>query len=42
MLDKLLGGERKPFLVLSEESSTDVVIAPPDRKSPRLMRPVSV
>ena len=28
VLDKLLGGNRKPFLVLSEESNTDVVIAP--------------
>ena len=28
MLTKLLGGDREPFLVLSEESSSDVVIAP--------------
>ena len=28
VLDKLLGGESKPFLVLSEESTTEVVIAP--------------
>ena len=28
MLNKLLGGDREPFLVLSEESSSDVVIAP--------------
>ena len=28
MLNKLLGGDSKPFLVLSEESSSDVVIAP--------------
>ena len=34
MLDKLLGGERKPFLVLSEESSTDVVIAPTREEEP--------
>ena len=34
MLDKLLGGERKPFLVLSEESSTDVVIAPTRPEEP--------
>ena len=34
MLDKLLGGERKPFLVLSEESSTDVVIAPTRAEEP--------
>ena len=34
MLDKLLGGERKPFLVLSEESNTDVVIAPTRPEEP--------
>ena len=34
MLDKLLGGERKPFLVLSEESGTDVVIAPTRPEEP--------
>lgn len=34
VLDKLLGGERKPFLVLSEESSTDVVIAPTRPEEP--------
>ena len=34
MLDKLLGGERKSFLVLSEESSTDVVIAPTRPEEP--------
>ena len=34
VLDKLLGGERKPFLVLSEESSTDVVIAPTREEEP--------
>ena len=34
MLDKLLGGERKPFLVLSEESNTDVVIAPTREEEP--------
>ena len=34
MLDKLLGGERKPFLVLSEESSTYVVIAPTRPEEP--------
>ena len=34
MLDKLLGGERKPFLVLSEESRTDVVIAPTRPEEP--------
>ena len=34
MLDKLLGGERTPFLVLSEESSTDVVIAPTRPEEP--------
>ena len=34
MLDKLLGGERKPFLVLSEESTTDVVIAPTRPEEP--------
>ena len=28
VLNKLLGGDREPFLVLSEESSSDVVIAP--------------
>ena len=34
MLDKLLGGESKPFLVLSEESTTEVVIAPTRREEP--------
>ena len=34
MLDKLLGGERKSFLVLSEESNTDVVIAPTRPEEP--------
>ena len=34
MLDKLLGGESKPFLVLSEESNTDVVIAPTRPEEP--------
>ena len=34
MLDKLLGGENKPFLVLSEESTTEVVIAPTRREEP--------
>ena len=34
VLDKLLGGERKPFLVLSEESTTDVVIAPTRPEEP--------
>ncbi|HCA61868.1 MAG TPA: hypothetical protein DEO90_08395 [Synechococcales bacterium UBA8647] len=34
VLDKLLGGERKPFLVLSEESNTDVVIAPTRPEEP--------
>ena len=34
VLDKLLGGERKSFLVLSEESSTDVVIAPTRPEEP--------
>ena len=34
VLDKLLGGERKPFLVLSEESDTDVVIAPTRPEEP--------
>ena len=33
VLDKL-GGERKPFLVLSEESTTDVVIAPTRPEEP--------
>jgi hypothetical protein len=28
VLNKLLGGDREPFLVLSEETSSDVVIAP--------------
>ena len=34
MLDKLLGGESKPFLVLSEESNTEVVIAPTRPEEP--------
>ena len=34
VLDKLLGGNRKPFLVLSEESNTDVVIAPTRPEEP--------
>jgi hypothetical protein len=34
VLDKLLGGESKPFLVLSEESNTDVVIAPTREEEP--------
>ena len=34
VLDKLLGGESKPFLVLSEESNTDVVIAPTRPEKP--------
>ena len=34
MLDKLLGGESKPFLVLSEESTTEVVIAPTRPEEP--------
>ena len=34
VLDKLLGGERKSFLVLSEESNTDVVIAPTRPEEP--------
>ena len=34
VLDKLLGGERKSFLVLSEECSTDVVIAPTRPEEP--------
>ena len=34
MLDKLLGGESKPFLVLSEESTTEVVIAPTREEEP--------
>ena len=34
MLDKLLGGESKPFLVLSEESNTDLVIAPTRPEEP--------
>ena len=34
MLDKLLGGDSKPFLVLSEESNTDVVIAPTRPEEP--------
>ena len=34
VLDKLLGGESKPFLVLSEESNTEVVIAPTRPEEP--------
>lgn len=34
VLDKLLGGDSKPFLVLSEESNTDVVIAPTRPEEP--------
>ena len=34
VLDKLLGGKNKPFLVLSEESNTDVVIAPTRPEEP--------
>ena len=34
VLDKLLGGESKPFLVLSEESNTDLVIAPTRPEEP--------
>ena len=34
VLDKLLGGESKPFLVLSEESTTEVVIAPTREEEP--------
>ena len=34
VLDKLLGGESKPFLVLSEESTTEVVIAPTRPEEP--------
>ena len=34
VLDKLLGGESKPFLVLSEESTTEVVIAPTRPEGP--------
>ena len=34
VLDKLLGGERKPFLLLSEESNTEVVIAPTRPEEP--------
>ena len=36
VLDKLLGGERKSFLVLSEESNTDVVIAPTREEEPEV------
>ena len=34
VLNKLLGGDSKPFLVLSEESSSDVVIAPTRTEEP--------